>query len=259
MDVDAVLARKPQVALVDEFAHTNVSGSRNEKRWQDVEELLDAGITVITTLNIQHLESLNDVVEQITAIKQRETIPDDVVREADEIQLVDLTPLALRNRLARGDVYPAERIDAALANYFRTGNLSALRELALLWLADRVDEGLAAYRARHGIEQPWETRERVVVALTGFSDGERLIRRAARIAQRAKGDFVAVHVRMQDGLSAPSVERLEKQRALVEELGGHLSGGRGRRSGRGPRRGRSERSTAPRSSWARADDPAGSA
>jgi two-component system, OmpR family, sensor histidine kinase KdpD len=220
MDVDALLARKPQVALVDEFAHTNVPGSRNEKRWQDVEELLDAGITVITTLNIQHLESLNDVVEQITAVKQRETIPDDVVREADEIQLVDLTPLALRNRLARGDVYPPERVDAALANYFRPGNLSALRELALLWLADRVDEGLADYRARHGIEQPWETRERVVVALTGSQDGERLIRRGARIAQRTKGDLVAVHVRLQDGLSAPSAERLEEQRALVEELGG---------------------------------------
>jgi two-component system, OmpR family, sensor histidine kinase KdpD len=220
MDVDAVLARKPQVALVDELAHTNIPGSRNEKRWQDVEELLEAGITVITTLNIQHLESLNDVVEQITAVKQRETIPDDVVREADEIQLVDLTPLALRNRLARGDVYPPERIDAALGNYFRPGNLSALRELALLWLADRVDEGLAEYRARHGIEQPWETRERVIVALTGSSDGERLIRRAARITQRAKGDLVAVHVRMQDGLSAPSVERLDGQRALVEELGG---------------------------------------
>src|SRR4029079_13000991 len=121
---------------------------------------------------------------------------------------------------ARGDVYPPERIDAALANYFRPGNLSALRELALLWLADRVDEGLSEYRARHGIEQPWETRERVVVALTGSSDGERLIRRAARIAQRAKGDLLAVHVRMQDGLSAPSAERLEEQRALIEELGG---------------------------------------
>ena len=127
-------------------------GSRNEKRWQDVEELLEAGIDVISTLNIQHLESLNDVVEQITGVKQRETIPDEVVRRADEIQLVDLTPLALRNRLARGDVYPPERIDAALANYFRPGNLSALRELALAWLADRVDEGLADYRARHGID-----------------------------------------------------------------------------------------------------------
>ena len=204
MDVDAILARRPQVALVDELAHTNVPGSRNEKRWQDVEELLAAGITVITTLNIQHLESLNDVVEQITGVKQRETIPDEVVRRADEIQLVDLTPLALRNRLARGDVYPPERIDAALANYFRPGNLSALRELALLWLADRVDEGLADYRARHGIDEPWETRERVFVALTGSSDGERLVRRAARIAQRSKGDLVAVHVRPQDGLAAPS-------------------------------------------------------
>jgi two-component system sensor histidine kinase KdpD len=220
LDVDAVLARRPQVALVDELAHTNVPGSRNEKRWQDVEELLEAGISVISTLNIQHLESLNDVVEQITSVKQRETIPDEVVRRADELQLVDLTPVALRNRLARGDVYPPERIDAALANYFRPGNLSALRELALAWLADRVDEGLAEYRRRHGIEQPWETRERVLVALTGSSDGERLVRRAARIAQRSKGDLVAVHVVPQDGLAAPSAALLAEQRELVAELGG---------------------------------------
>jgi two-component system, OmpR family, sensor histidine kinase KdpD len=220
MDVDAILARRPQVALVDELAHTNVPGSRNEKRWQDVEELLAAGIIVISTLNIQHLESLNDVVEQITAVRQRETIPDEIVRRADELQLVDLTPLALRNRLARGDVYPPERIDTALANYFRPGNLSALRELALAWLADRVDEGLAEYRRRHGIEEPWETRERVLVALTGSSDGERLVRRAARIAQRSKGDLVAVHVIPQDGLTAPAAALLAEQRALVAELGG---------------------------------------
>ena len=220
MDVDAVLARRPQVALVDELAHTNVPGSRNEKRWQDVEELLAAGINVISTLNIQHLESLNDVVEQITGVKQRETIPDEAVRRADELQLVDLTPVALRNRLARGDVYPPERIDAALANYFRPGNLSALRELALAWLADRVDEGLEEYRRRHGIAEPWETRERVMVALTGSSDGERLVRRAARIAQRTKGDLVAVHVVPQDGLAAPSAELLAQQRELVGKLGG---------------------------------------
>jgi len=220
MDLEAVLARRPQVALVDELAHTNVPGSHNEKRWQDVEELLEAGINVISTLNIQHLESLNDVVEQITAVKQRETIPDEVVRRADELQLVDLTPVALRNRLARGDVYPPERIDTALANYFRPGNLSALRELALAWLADRVDEGLAEYRRRHGIEEPWETRERVLVALTGSSDGERLIRRAARIAQRSKGELIAVHVIPQDGLAAPSAELLAQQRELVGELGG---------------------------------------
>jgi two-component system sensor histidine kinase KdpD len=220
LDVDAVLARRPQVALVDELAHTNVPGSRNEKRWQDVEELLDAGIDVISTLNVQHLESLNDVVEQITGARQRETIPDAVVRRADELQLVDLTPLALRNRLARGDVYPPERIDTALANYFRPGNLSALRELALAWLADRVDEALAEYRARHGIDEPWETRERVLVALTGSADGERLVRRAARVAQRTKGDLVAVHVIPQDGLAAPSAALLARQRELLEELGG---------------------------------------
>jgi two-component system, OmpR family, sensor histidine kinase KdpD len=220
MDVDAVLARRPQVALVDELAHTNVPGSRNEKRWQDVEELLRAGINVISTLNVQHLESLNDVVEQITSIRQRETIPDEVVRRADELQLVDLTPLALRNRLARGDIYPPERIDIALANFFRPGNLSALRELALAWLADRVDEGLDEYRRRHGIDVPWETRERVLVALTGSSDGEWLVRRAARIAQRSKGELVAVHVIAQDGLSAPAATRLAEQRALIAELGG---------------------------------------
>src|SRR5262245_58026201 len=220
MDIDAVLARRPHVALVDELAHTNAPGSRNDKRWEDVEELLDAGISVISTLNIQHLESLNDVVEEITGVKQQETIPDEVVRRADELQLVDLTPVALRNRLARGDVYTPERIDTALANYFRPGNLAALRELALAWLANRVDEGLADYRARHGIDEPWETRERVLVALTGSSDGARLIRRAARIAERAKGDLVAVHVVPQDGLAAPAAALLAEQRELVEELGG---------------------------------------
>ncbi|HKB21121.1 MAG TPA: ATP-binding protein [Gaiellaceae bacterium] len=219
MDIDAVLARRPQVALVDELAHTNAPGSRNDKRWEDVEELLDAGISVISTLNIQHLESLNDVVEEITGVKQQETIPDEVVRRADELQLVDLTPVALRNRLARGDVYPPERIDAALANYFRPGNLSALRELALAWLANRVDEGLEEYRHRHGIHQPWETRERVLVALTGSPDGERLIRRAARMAQRMNGELVAVHVIPQDGLAAPTAELLERQKELVAEVG----------------------------------------
>jgi len=220
MDLDAILTRKPQVALVDELAHTNVPGSRYEKRWEDVDALLDAGITVVSTMNVQHLESLNDVVEQITGVKQRETIPDAVVRRADEIQLVDLTPLALRNRLARGDVYPAERIDTALANYFRAGNLTALRELALAWLADRVDEALAAYRERHGISAPWETRERILVALTGSTDGERLIRRAARIAQRSKGELVGVHVIPQDGLAATTAARLGEQRELLEELDG---------------------------------------
>src|SRR5262245_39729089 len=220
MDLDAVLARRPAVALVDELAHTNVPGSRNEKRWQDIDELLDAGIDVISNLNIQHLESLNDVVEEITGVKQRETVPDEVVRRADELQLVDLTQDSLRNRPARGDVYPAERIDTALANYFRPGNLAALRELALAWVADRVDEGLTKYREGHGIDQPWETRERVLVALTGSRDGDRLVRRAARMAQRMHGGLVAVHVIPQDGLAPPSAALLEQQRKLVEEFGG---------------------------------------
>ena len=195
MDVDAIIARRPEVALVDELAHTNVPGSRHEKRWEDVEALLDAGITVISTLNVQHLESVNDVVEQITGIKQQETIPDAIVRRADQIELVDMAPEAIRRRMAHGNIYPAERIDPALGNYFRAGNLGALRELALLWVADRVDDALLDYRERHGIDRPWETRERVVVALTGSADGERLVRRAARMAARAKGDFFAVHVR----------------------------------------------------------------
>jgi two-component system, OmpR family, sensor histidine kinase KdpD len=220
MDVDALLARKPAVALVDELAHTNVPGSRNEKRWQDVEQLIAAGIDVISTLNVQHLESLNDVVERITGVVQRETIPDEIARRADQIELVDMSPEALRRRMAHGNVYPAERIDAALGNYFREGNLGALRELALLWVADRVDEALDDYRRLHGIERPWETRERIVVALTGAADGDRLVRRAARMAQRAKGDLIAVHVRSQDGLATASADALAQQRTLVERLAG---------------------------------------
>ena len=160
---------------------------RNAKRWQDVEELLDAGITVLTTVNIQHLESLNDVVAQITGAAQRETVPDEVVRAAEQVELVDMTPEALRRRMAHGNIYRPEKIDAALGNYFRVGNLTALRELALLWLADKVDDQLDAYRADHGIDATWEARERVVVALTGGPEGDTLIRRAARIAARSQG------------------------------------------------------------------------
>ena len=221
MDVDAVLARRPRVALVDELAHTNVPGCRNAKRWQDIEELLAAGIDVITTVNIQHLESVNDVVEKITGVPQRETVPDAVVRAADQIELEDMTAEALRRRLAHGNVYAPEKVDAALSNYFRAGNLNALRELALLWTADRVDDALQQYREQHDITGTWEARERVVVALTGGSEGETLIRRAARIAARATGgDLLAVHVARSDGLAGASHEALAAQRLLVESLGG---------------------------------------
>jgi len=221
LDVAAVIERHPDIALVDELAHTNAPGSRNAKRWQDVDEILDAGIDVITTVNVQHIESLNDVVEQITGVPQRETIPDAVVRSADQIEVVDLAPQSLRDRLAAGVVYPAERIDAALSNYFRLGNLTALRELALLWLADEVDSALKDYRTEHGIEGIWQARERVVVALTGGPEGETLIRRGARIAARsAGGELLAVHVSSQDGLRAAAPGALAAQRALVESLGG---------------------------------------
>src|SRR5664279_2486792 len=221
MDVDAILTRRPQVALVDELAHTNVPGSRNEKRWQDVQELLDAGIEVISTVNIQHLESLNDVVEKITGVPQRERVPDAVVRAADQVELVDMAPESLRRRMAHGNVYAAEKVDAALGNYFRIGNLTALRELALLWTADKVDEALQLYREQHEIEETWETRERVVVALTGGPDGDTLIRRAARVAARtAGGDLLAVHVTRSDGLTGASPANLAAQRKLVETLGG---------------------------------------
>ena len=221
MDLDALLLRHPQVALIDELAHSNVPGSRNAKRWEDIEELLAAGIDVITTVNIQHLESLNDIVESITGIKQQETVPDAVVRSADQIELEDMSPEALRRRLAHGNVYRADKIDAALGNYFRVGNLGALRELALLWLADRVDEGLELYRQDQGISETWAARQRVVVALTGGPESETLLRRGAVVAGRSAGrDLVAVHVVQSDGSRDTRPDALVRQRTLTEELGG---------------------------------------
>ncbi|MBD0737222.1 sensor histidine kinase [Streptomyces sp. CBMA29] len=221
MDVDAVLERAPEVVLVDELAHTNVPGSRNAKRWQDVEELLKAGIHVVSNVNIQHLESLGDVVESITGVTQRETVPDEVVRRADQIELVDMSPQALRRRMAHGNIYAPDRVDAALSNYFRPGNLTALRELALLWTADRVDEYLQQYRADHRISAAWQARERIVVGLTGGPEGRTLLRRAARMAAKGSGsEILAVHIVRSDGLVSGSAKELAVQRALVEDLGG---------------------------------------
>jgi two-component system sensor histidine kinase KdpD len=222
MDVDAILARRPEVVLVDELAHTNIPGSRNAKRWQDIQLLLEAGMTVLSTVNIQHLESINDVVAQITGTPQKETVPDEFVRRADQIELVDMTPEALRRRMAHGNIYAPEKIEAALSNYFRVGNLTALRELALLWVADKVNEQMDTYREQHDIQATWEARERVVVALTGGPEGDTLVRRAARTAARAKGaDLLAVHVARSDGLTdGADPANLTRQRALVESLGG---------------------------------------
>ena len=221
LDVDAIVARRPTVVLVDELAHTNVPGSRNAKRWEDVDELLDAGIEVVTTLNIQHLESLNDVVEKITGVVQRETVPDSIVRMADQIELVDMSPEALRRRMAHGNIYPPERIDSALNNYFRPGNLGALRELALLWAADRVEESLDQYRLRNGITDTWETRERFVVAITGKPGGALLVRRAARVAAKSRAQLVGVYVRSGNGLTTTDTEaELADQQRLLAEVGG---------------------------------------
>nr|WP_040795206.1 sensor histidine kinase KdpD [Nocardia higoensis] len=222
LDLDAVLARKPAVALVDELAHSNIPGSRYAKRWQDVEELLAAGIDVLSTVNIQHLESLVDVVEQITGVVQREKIPDEVVRRADQIELVDITPQALRRRLAHGNVYAPEKVDAALRNYFREGNLTALREIALLWLADQVDLALAKYRGEHAITATWEARERVVVAVTGGPESETLVRRASRIAAKASAELLVVHVVRGDGLAGVSAPEMGKVRELAISLGAGL-------------------------------------
>lgn len=222
LDVPAVLARHPHVVLVDELAHTNTPGSKNAKRWQDVEELLDAGITVISTVNIQHLESLNDVVAQITGIEQKETIPDSIVRQASQVELIDITPEALRRRLSHGNVYASERIDAALSNYFRPGNLTALRELALLWLADQVDTALAKYRAENKITATWEARERVVVAVTGGPESETLVRRASRIASKSTAELMVVHVVRGDGLAGLSETRMAKIRELANSLDASL-------------------------------------
>ncbi|TQJ02357.1 sensor histidine kinase [Amycolatopsis cihanbeyliensis] len=224
MDVEAILERAPEVAVVDELAHTNVPGSRNEKRWHDVRELLEAGITVLSTVNVQHLQSLNDVVERITGVRQQETIPDEVVRGAEQVELVDITPEALRRRLAHGNVYAAERIDAALSNYFRAGNLTALRELALLWVADQVDIALQRYRAEERITDTWEARERVVVAITGGPESETLIRRATRIATRAGAELLVLHILRGDGLAGPGSVAvgpsvLGRCRQLAEEVG----------------------------------------
>lgn len=224
LDLDGVLARKPEVALVDELAHTNAPGARNAKRWQDVEELLDAGIDVLSTVNVQHLASLGDVVERITGVRQRETVPDEVVRRAEQLELVDITPEALRRRLAHGNVYAAHKVDAALANYFRPSNLTALRELALLWVADEVDVALQRYRADARTSEVWETRERVVVGLTGDRESETVLRRAARIAKRSASasgpaDVLAVHVLRADGLVGPPIGAIPRLRALAEDVG----------------------------------------
>ena len=218
LDLEQVLRRHPDLCLVDDLARTNAPGATNPKRWQDVDDLLDAGIDVITTLNVQHLESLSDVVERITGVATHETIPDSFVRSANQIELIDMSPEALRRRLAHGNVFPANRIDSALADYFRPGNLGALRELALMWVADRVEETLHSYLQQHGITDVWETRERIVVAVSGAPSSAAMVRRGARMAGRTRGDLIGVHI-IRPG-TGEDPDPMFSARALLVECGG---------------------------------------
>jgi two-component system sensor histidine kinase KdpD len=220
MDLDAVLDRKPEVALIDELAHTNVPGSgRHEKRWEDVLEILDAGIAVITTVNIQHLESLADPVERITGISVRERVPDWVVRRADQIELIDSSADQLRRRMLHGNIYPNDKVPSALNGFFRAENLVALRELSLRFVADEAEEELLEFlRSRGAAGELWETTERIMVAVTGAPGNASVIRRAARIAARVKAPLVAVHVVSGDADARQSTTaELEE---LVDAVGG---------------------------------------
>ncbi len=217
MDADAILKRHPDLALVDELAHTNVPGSAREKRWQDVEALLEAGINVETTMNVQHLESLNDTVHDITGVWVRETVPDRIVREADEIKMVDITPRALLHRLERGDIYKPDKVQQALGAWFREGNLNALREIALREIAHEVDEDVTAYRKDKRVDDQWATHDRIMVCVTPTQSSMRLIRRGWRISQRLKGEIVAVYVESQP-CNEKEQEILRNDLALAERL-----------------------------------------
>lgn len=226
MDTDTIIARHPDIVLVDELAHTNVPGSKNKKRYEDVQEIIEEGITVISTLNIQHLESLNDIIKQITGVTVKETIPDKILDNADEIVVIDITPDALQSRLKRGNIYKLENVDRALKNFFRKGNLSALREIALRQTAEGVDEDLEAYMKEHGIKDNWHTVERVMVCITPSPSSKKLIRRGARIAKRYKCEWTVVDVKCTH-FSAPKItkkdsEILESHYKLARQLGAEV-------------------------------------
>jgi two-component system sensor histidine kinase KdpD len=241
MDTEAIIARHPQVVLIDELAHTNVAGSKHPKRYQDVEEILDAGIDVVTTLNIQHLESLNDLVASITGVRVRETLPDRILDAADEVELVDISPHALRQRMKHGNIYPPERIEAALNHFFREGNLTALRELALRRTAEKTETQLQEYMAEHGISQLWPASERVLVGFDARPHSRQIIRDAWRLAHGLHADLIAVSIEPEGFLAFRSKlarllkyggeaqqhwqaaqRRLEEHAVLAEDLGAEV-------------------------------------
>src|SRR6476619_4608419 len=222
MDLDAVLARKPQLALVDELAHTNTPGSRHPKRYLDIEELLAAGIDVYTTVNIQHVESLNDVVAQITRIRVRETVPDSIIDRADEIELIDLTPDDLIQRLKQGKFYVSEQAARAIDHYFSPGNLTALRELALRRTAQRVDEQLLTHMQAHAITGPWAAGERILACVSEDPRAAGLVRYAKRLADRLHAPWTAISIETRRSLQLADAERdrLVDTLRLAESLGG---------------------------------------
>src|SRR6266516_686484 len=241
MDTEASIARHPRVALIDELAHTNVPGSKHAKRYQDVLEILDAGINVVTTVNIQHLESLNDLVASITGVRVRETLPDRILDQADEVELVDISPYALRQRMRHGNIYPPDRIEASLNNFFREGNLTALRELALRRTAEKTEAQLQQYMTEHGINELWPASERVLVGFDARPHTREVIRDAWRLAHGLHADLIAVSIQpegyraftgrligfLKYGKDAPkqreaAQRRLEEHAVLAEDLGAEV-------------------------------------
>ena len=241
MDTEAIIARHPKVALIDELAHTNVPGSKHVKRYQDVEEILDAGINVITTLNIQHLESLNDLVASITGVRVRETLPDWILDQADEVELIDISPYALRQRMRHGNIYPPDRVEPALNNFFREGNLTALRELALRRTAEKTEEQLQQYMTEHGITEMRPATERVLVGFDARPHTREVIRDAWRLAHGLRADLLAISIQPEGYLAFTSkligwlkyrgdvkryreaaLRHLEEHALLAEDLGAEV-------------------------------------
>jgi len=228
MDVDAILARQPQVVLVDELAHTNIPGSKHRKRYEDIQDLLAAKIDVVSTLNIQHIESIAPIVRSITGITVRETVPDWVPLTATETVMVDLTPEALHNRMKRGDVYASEKVERSLKNFFRRGNLIALRELALRQVAEQVDRSLETYMEDEDIRKNWGVRERMAVCLSGNPAGQYLVARGARMARRMDAELYVVHVERDLGPKEPNQNALNANLRFAESLGAKVVRLRGR-------------------------------
>jgi len=222
MDVDAIIVRRPQVVLIDELAHTNVEGSKHKKRYEDVLEALEAKIDVLSTMNIQHLESVTPTVQSVTGIQIRETVPDWVLERANEVVLADLTPEALQTRMKRGDIYPVDRADKALSNFFRSGNLLALRELALRHVTHSVDRSLEAYLTRKNIDQNWGVSERVAVCISSNPASQQLIARGARMAQGLDADFYVLHVELGKGRTEERSKSLETNIRFAENLGAKM-------------------------------------